>query len=419
MNSFLSKVIAILMGIFILAYVGYQSFVALYNPYQSETVAMGEYVRDIDLNGFFIRDEIMLDVQKSGVVSYQFRNAQKISNGAVIANIYESEQDIINLKTIERLEKEKAILEEAHNKETIEGQKLDLLNSQIFSAKAELVRQVDENNFSNISTTFNDLMFLINKTAVCVNSELNYDETVASLQAQIDSLRGRLPAQNEVVTTPNSGYFSGVVDGYESVLTPELLKDLSVQKVEDILKNPPKETPQSIGKLVNENTWSFVSTVSNKDIDGLQKAYATDAFVKLRFNSASTREITVKISRIIEEKDKATSVVVFSGSYVDEDIINMRFETPKVILGSYSGIIIPKEAIRLQDGVVNEETGETADRVKGVNTLYGKTVKFKLVDVIYEDSYVLISRPNVKSSYVAGYDQVIIKGKDVNVPSPK
>lgn len=418
MNSFLSKAIALFFGLFLLVYVGYQSFNMFYSPYQTETVTMGDYVRDIDLNGFFVRDEIALETAKTGVVSYHYKNAQKISKGATIASTYKTEQDLLTLKKIEVLKKDVEILKESQNKETIEGQKLDLLNTQILSAKSDLISQVDGNNFLNIDETSYLLMLLMNKVSVCVDNTLNFDSTIASLESQIEALNAKIPTDSNIIQSENSGYFSSTVDGYESVFTPDMLKDLSIEKVESILDNPQKQKTNSIGKLVNENYWSFVSLVPSKDIELVQKLYNNKSTVKIRFNSISTREVSATIKELITQKNEEMAVVVFSCAFIDEDIINMRFETPKLILGSHSGIIIPKTAIRLQDGVENEETGEVSDKVMGVNTLYGKTVKFKMVDVIYEDSYVVVSRPNVKTSYVTTYDQVIINGKDLNLPSP-
>lgn len=418
MNSFLSKALAAFFGLFLIVYVGYQSFVMFYNPYQTETVTLGDYVRDIDLNGFFVRDEALLDIQKSGVISYNYKNAQKISNGATIATVYENERDLLMLNRIDELNNQLEILKKAQDKDTIEGQKLDLLNTQIFSAKTDLISQVDQNDFSNISATSDLLTLLMNKVAVCIDNSLTFDSAISQLEGEINSLQLQIPTDVQTVATENSGYFSSATDGYENVFTNDILKDLSIEKVEEILDNPVKKETNSIGKLVGENTWKFVSLVPAKDIELLTKPYNDKATVKIRFNSVSTREIGAVIEQIITQKNEDMAVVVFSSSFIDEDIINMRFETPKLILGSQTGIIIPKSAIRLQDAVVDEETNEVSDKVMGVNILYGKTVKFKKVDVIYEDSYVVISRPNEKSSYVSIYDQVITNGKDINLPSP-
>ncbi|MEG0692443.1 MAG: HlyD family efflux transporter periplasmic adaptor subunit [Oscillospiraceae bacterium] len=417
MNSVLSKVIASLLSLFLLAYVGYQSFVALYNPYQTEIVNKGNYIADVDLNGFFVRDEVEIDVKKEGVTSYSYKNAQKISKGATVASIYENENDLYNLKKIEDLKLQKAVLEEAQNKETMEGLKLDLLNSQISASKAELRKQVDENNFTDIENVFHNLMLNINKIAVCVDNSVSYDQTIADIDSQIASLETKVPDQSGVISSENSGYFSNTVDGYEDDFTVDMLDDLTIESVTARLDKQANQELNSIGKIVYENYWYFVSLVSAKDAEVLSKPYNKNQTIKLKFNSKSTRQIDATIEDIITKKDSDTAVVVFKSFYLDEDLINMRFETPKAVINSYSGVIIPKEAIRIQDGIKDEETGEVLNKVKGVYTLLGKTVRFKKVEEIYEDNYILISKQTDKSDYVSVYDQVIIKGKNLNAGS--
>lgn len=414
MNSVLSKAIAVLMSLLLLAYVGYQSFVALYDPYQTEMVNIGTYITDVDIEGFFLRDEEVLDIAKQGVISYNYKNSQKISRGAAVAGVYQSENDLYNLRQLESLKTEKAILIEAQSKDSIKGLKLDLLNSQIATSKAQLREQVDNSDFTHIESVYNDLLLNVNKIAVCIDNSITYDDTIASIDAKIASIEAKLPTETAPITTEASGYFSNTIDGYEKDFTFDLLDDMTVEKAEQLMTKKPATVPNNIGKIVYENYWYFVSVVSKSDAEELVKPFNKNETVKLKFNSKSTREIEATIESISIEKAAEKAIVVFKSFYLDEDLINLRFETPKAIISSYDGVIIPKEAIRIQDDVKNEETGEITDKVKGVYTMLGKNVRFKRVDVLYEDDYILISKQSNSSDYVSIYDQVIIKGRNMD-----
>lgn len=417
MNSIFYKISAFLVGALILVYVVYQSFTTLYNPYQTQIVTIGEYVQEVDVSGFFVRDESVIEVSKDGVVSYLYENAQRIPNDAIIASVYRSDEDLYRLEKIDTLTKEKEILEEAQSRDAIEGLKLDMLNSQIYTAKTSLVQQVDENNFTSMQDTFGEIMLLMNRTKVCVDHTVTFDDTISVITSEIDRLKANMPEPTSSVKSENSGYFSNTTDGYEAVFSAEMLEDLTIDGVENIVTGTKLSHKQSyIGKLVNENSWNFVSLVPVKELEILEKAFQTSKPVSLQFQSTVQREIQTQIVDIITEPEKDNAIVVFKGSSVDDNLINMRFETPKAVVGRYSGIIIPKEAVRLQNGVVDDETGVISDRVKGVQTLYGQTPKFKRIDLVYEDEYVVVSRPGEKNGYVAVYDQVIIKGKNLNDP---
>ena len=139
--------------------------------------------------------------------------------------------------------------------------------------------------------------------------------------------------------------------------------------------------------------------------------YENRQTVQLKFNSESVRQVTVSIEQLIVERDQENAVVVFSSTALDGDFAVMRFEKPQAILADYTGIILPKEAVRVSKVTDVEGNDITA---QGVYVQIGDAVRFKRADVIYEDNYVLISRPNANDSYIANYDQIITKGKDLH-----
>lgn len=409
MNSFGSKLAALLLSLFLIAYVGYQAYNALYNPYETQTVTIGHYVQDVDLDGFFIRDEMVLPAKRAGVIRYNYDSAQKVSKNAVIASVYESENDLYNLKRLESLERQKAILEEAQDRENIDGVKLDLLNKQTSAQKLALVKCVDEGDLTSLDDTVESLMLGINKFQVFIDSEVSYQPTIDALAAEIEALRASVPKEKGTITSEESGYFANVVDGYEGVFTPELLEDLTVSMVEECLENREVTFRDNIGKLERDDRWYFVSLATAKEAELFSSTYENGWSLKLKFSSQSNREVTARVEQLLIEGDKAA--IVLSSTYLDEDFAVMRFEKPRAVIADYSGILIPKEAVRIRK--VTGEDG-TEQNVKGVYVQVGDSTRFKRADVIYEDSYILISQPNVNESYIANYDQVIIKGKDLH-----
>lgn len=406
MNALLSRIIGALICIFVIVYIGYQAFVWSYDPYEAQIVKEETYVKDVDIEGFFVRDESVIDVDKTGVINYRYENAQKIPRGSSIADVYSHQSDLLNLKKVEVLETQKKILEGAQNKDVVEGSKLDLLNNRIGAMMLELVKSVDNNNLSEIDSVVNELMLNMDKIAVCVNTGLNFDDTIAELTREIDTLRAKISEPLSSVVSDNSGYFSNNVDGYETIFTPNMIGDLTVNQVEAYLANQREFDSTKIGKLSKSSNWYYVSLVDIKDIEEFSEGQT----VTLKFNSKSTREIKVQVDRIIKEPNAKKSIVVFKNSILDENIISMRFEKAKVTLKSYNGIVIPKECIRIQK-VPSKEDENVMEEVKGVYVLFGKNARFRKVDLIYEDDYVLISKPSAESGYVSVYDQVIIKGR--------
>ncbi len=410
-SSFGAKLAVFLFSVFLLSYVGYQAYVSLYDPYETEIVTSGQYVQSVNLDGFFVRNEIVLDGEKTGVVDYHYRNAQKISKNAVIADVYANESDLYHLKQIKLLETQKTILEQAQNKENIESVKLDLLNKQISGYKMDLVQCVDSEDFNSLEDAYRNLMLSMDRFNVFVDSKLSYQSTIDSLTAQINSLKSQVSSLQESISSEKTGYFANVVDGYETVFTPAMLDTLTISQTEDFLKKKNARPGTKIGKVEPDTKWYFVSLITAKEAECFETAFETGRPITLQFSSQSSREVPVVIENLITDPGQKNAVAVFSCCLLDQDFVTMRFEKPKAIIADYNGIIIPKEAIRVKK--IKGEDG-TEVNAKGVFVQLGSVVRFKRVEPVYEDNYVLISQTGMGDSYVAIYDQVITKGKDLH-----
>ena len=79
-------------------------------------------------------------------------------------------------------------------------------------------------------------------------------------------------------------------------------------------------------------------------------------------------------------------------------MLNNRFDNAELIFDEYTGIKIPREAIRFQ--------GEQ----KGVYVMLGQDITFKKVDVIYEGDDYVLSKNTSDDSYLLLYDQILLEG---------
>ena len=405
MNS-AAKIVAVILTLFMLAYVGYQSYQVLYNPYETEIVVKEQYLEDLEMEGFFVREEAALQESKRGVIGYPYRNAEKVSRGAVVANIYQSEGELYRLEEVQELSQLKEILSQAQDATQLQGVKLDLLVKQIAQSKAELVASVDAKDFTNIKSQYLTLMSRMDQFNVYIDPAVSYEGTIASLDAQIAALSGTASQSNETIVSPDSGYFSNTADGYESVFTPQVLNGLTVEKAQQLLSQKGTVSADSVGKITKDANWSFVAVITAKQAESFHEGDK----VTLRFHAAAAGETEVTVSQVITEAGNEKAVVVFTGNILNEDFISMRFERPTVVVKDYTGIIVPKEAVRVRQET--DEEGNTVE-VKGVYVMVGTEVQFRKLDPLYEDDHVVVSRIVTNSDYVAIYDQVIIKGKDL------
>ena len=133
--------------------------------------------------------------------------------------------------------------------------------------------------------------------------------------------------------------------------------------------------------------------------------------IPLSFSSHDSETVTTTVVNVLIEDGKEQAAVVLQGDTVNAELLSMRFESPSAVVLSYSGIIVPKDAVRVQRNVTEEGYSEN-QRI--VYALLGKTVRTRKLDIIYENDEIVVSRPSEESGYVSAYDQVIIKGRELN-----
>ena len=403
------KLLIAFFSLLLLIYIGYQAYLVAYEPYETVVVKEETYTKSLELEGFFVRDEAVLKTGQSGIIGYQYKSGEKVPINAEIARIYEKEADLYALEKIDALTQQRDILNQLQNSTGGEGLKIDLVSQQLADAKYSLMRAVDTGDLSNIDSLSNEILLCLNQYALCIGEDLNITNVIGDIDSEIASLQSQIPNAVGSVKTERSGYFCSTTDGLEEKFSFSSLENLTVADAEEMLAaSVSSQTAENvIGKMTYSNGWKFVAVVPPSEA-AIFKEGATETF---SFAAAAGKETSVTVERIITEENAEKAVVIFSGMDMDNDFLTMRFENPRVQTVSYSGIVIPKEAVRIR--TATDEEGNTVQE-KVVYAMFGNSARARSLDIIYEDDDVIISNATGQSGYISAYDQVIIKGKELN-----
>ena len=106
MNSLSGKILAVVMSLFLVVYVGYQVYRYMYSPIKTEPVQ--QYVIDdtVYAQGIAIRDEIPVEGVSSGVVSYFYDDGVRVITGTSVAEVHANRQSVQNKHRVERIDDE-------------------------------------------------------------------------------------------------------------------------------------------------------------------------------------------------------------------------------------------------------------------------------------------------------------------------
>ncbi len=406
-------IIGLVIGLFIILMIGSQMYQYLSSSYRTETAYLSVGTDSETVQGVFIRDEEVLTYDGSGVISYSVSDGAKLGIGSEIACIYATEKQIETQQRIASLEESLSLLERISNPGTLETAQPSNLSSLFTENYKSFLYQREQGNLSSIAEEREEMLVLLSTYQLVTGSDTDYSDKIASIESEIQALKLTTEAPIDTITAERSAYFVSYADGYESSLTLDAIDSLTA---EDILAvtDTGKYDGNAIGKLIDGYTWVLAAVVDNS-----LKEYEVGNTVTLKFSSTSTT-VTGEISSLDASSGSDQTVIVITCETLTYDLVQHRVDTVEIIRAEYSGIQVPRSALRfaeLTEDICDEDgevIGQETISYRGVYILNGEQAEFRKLDVIYEGSDYVISAQISDSEYLQLYDSIITKGVDAD-----
>lgn len=398
MDTITAKILVFLLSVFVLIIVAHQVTLLFDDSYETETATLYSSAEKVSFKGIYVRNETVVKSSTNGVLSYPELDGNKIAKDSVVAYVYKSAEDIYINQRIEALNQEVELLEKEQNPGTTAVVRPEFISALIEEKYQTITSLIARNDLSQLAEERKNFQSLLGIYQIIVGEETDYSDRIDRLNKEIEELEKKKSQPIDVITVPDSGYFISYADGYENVLSPDKLSGITVDKVKEIIENDgydsTKVSKNAVGKIVNGYEWKLIGLINENDA-----SFRTgqDVTVKL---SSTPDTVNAVIEDIIESEDSNESIIVLSCEKLNYNLVQCRTERVELILNDYSGIKVPREAIRFNK---NNE--------KGVYILQGQKIAFKKLDVIYECDDYLLSKVNSDTGYISVYDDIITSGE--------
>ena len=389
-NSNLStKLLLAALILFVLIYFGANLLSYFIDPF-STTVAYS-YTSDhaVMVSGYVVREEQVLTADGDQIY-FSRGEGERVSKGGEVALLYSSRETLQNANTLRSLEDQ---LEQLLYAQSLASgiQSTRTLDSEVNAALTAFHAQRADGSLAAASDAAAALRAAILRYSYAYTGTDKLDRSIADLQEEIKALRSSVDSATTTLRAPRSGLFSSLVDGYESVLTPEILSEMTA---EDYRAIEPGEVT-GISKLVYGSKWYFVTLLRSVDA----KELTAGDRITLRFQTGLDRDLTMRVERIGEE-DGSQHLVVLSSEEALNLTTLLRRQNAQIVFESYSGIRVPRSAVRIvwedmldKDGqpVLNPDGTIKQQQIYGVYCLWGSTARFKRVNILWqEDEYMIV-----------------------------
>lgn len=393
MNSITVKVLGVALSVFILIMVGSQVAFKINNSHDTEEAVLYTVNENITFKGMFLRDERVIKYNNTtgGVVNYLYNDGLKISENSAIAKVYSSEDQIYYRNRLSRLRNILSDLRRAQSPGTTNYVQAETLRNRIKGFYLNVTNMIQQKDYSSIRSESDDLLYTMNIYNIVTGNKENFKPAINQIKAEINELKAKIEDPIDSIKVNSSGYFVKSVDGYESSVLYDDVENMSTDELKKLFNVKPKVTDNAVGKLLKSYEWKFLGIIKNTN-----KFLINDG-LSIRFHSSNKiYGVTVDSIKPIDGTDN--SIVILSCNELDETVLNSRFDNAELIFDEYTGIKIPREAIRFQ--------GEQ----KGAYVMLGQQITFKKIDVIYEGDDYVLSKNTSDDSYLLLYDQILLEG---------
>lgn len=411
-NTLVNKVI---IGVICLAVILYFA-VYLALGFRNDLVTTTAYSYSVDVgtqaSALLVRQEQVLSTSGQ-YVDILLDEGEKVAKGGKIALIHASQDSLDSRQTIQALEAEIQQLEYSLSTgtQTTNSSRLDeeVLSSMV--AIRSLTSTGDLSTLEDSSLHLRTMVFQRDYVYGNTQAANQIGQLIQDKQKELDSLNASLSQASQTITAPTSGYFSGEVDGFESLVTPQMLSSLTISQLSDLLAQEPAADQTALGKVVTDSTWYLAALIDQESVSGLLEGKS----YQIAFSHDYYGTISMDLERLVSENGQ--TMAIFSTDTHISDTTLLRTQTVDIISQQLEGIRIPRQALRvLTETVTDEDGNESQVNSYGVFTVVGTQAEWQEVKVLHSDDSFYLVEPvdETASSRLRAGDEIILNSTQVS-----
>lgn len=333
----------------------------------------------VETNGYVVRQEELV-TGGSELAAVIVSEGEKVAAGDTLALVYKDEAALQRHQEIKAKENRLNSLRYIFSHSLV-GADNTPLNDSIVDTLVELRKTTSDGDLEQVPELTSQLRMMMFRRDYTYNGSTALTEEIEELDETIKQLAEQNRSRTTTITTEKSGTFSGMVDGFENVLTPDAVKVLTPERLNELVSSRSSyyeqiDSGEYLGKLVTGNSWYFVTVMTEEE--GKQLHLGGTFPVRL---GSMDRTIHMKVESIsTPDSEKKVCVLLSSDRFMAEATL-LRDQTADIVLSTINGFHVEKSAIH-----VDNISGEI-----GVYRVFGTRIRWVPVEILEEgEDYYLI-----------------------------
>lgn len=384
---------------FLIALVAFLGFIivlinvlgAFGNRITTKVASIGKIEKNIETEGYIVRDEYVIFSRNGCFIDSAVSEGERVSKGEYLATVYENGTDSTVYNDIKMLNERILSLE----KLTIaEGGIHDVQETDNF-LKSKILSVIEASHKGNgvyLNDVYYELVNNIDENSASDNNSVRL--LINKLKEEKAHLESSLSGEKTTLFADSAGLYFSSTDGYETILYPEMISDLTVSAYNQLPDNFEVNEEKASAKLVTGYDWYYTFLVDESYADDFEYA----SVITINFDEHSDEDIKAYVYNISQAENGKCVVTCRIEKYVHYAFANRKIPAT-IVLDSTEGIKIPRQAVRVVEGQT------------GVYISKHDLAKFRTIKIIAQDEdYVVVSEGIEGTDNLMVYDEVIVKG---------
>lgn len=332
--------------------------------YTLQTAAYCEVGDGITVSGFVVRSECYVR-SDAALTAPAVSEGERVAAGQTVAVGYASAQAQQERQELLSLQRQRAQLVLAAG--DTDAARTSELDEQILQSLIALSRGAADGDLDAMAAQADVLKPLVLRRSLTGEEEQALTEKLQRLDERIFALVEQTTGSYTPIAAPAAGYYSAVTDGYEEILTPSMLSTLNLAQLRSLDRQSADVPEGAVGRLITGQTWYYVTEAPLARIAAYEKGDRLD----VSFAPAALRDLRMTIE-FIGQPEGESCLLVLSCNRKMQEVTALRYQSAEIEFASWSGIRVPRAALR-------EQEGQT-----GVYVLSGARARWKPVEVLCE-----------------------------------
>lgn len=337
-RSRFTKLITILLFAAVVGYFGMQAYRYLVNPHTSVPVYADESEDTLTLRGYLVRDEEVLP-GGAPLVELSCAEGARVAAGGTVATIFRTQESYQKTRRLEERSARLARMEQARDA-IVDAKTTLTMDDDVLSSLLSFRSAIAKGDLPAAEGTAERLKGAVLKREYSYGNSAELTVRIAALKEEVAALSKEVGTV-QTVKAPFAGTYSAVADGYEAVLTPERVAAMTPSELESVKSEPVGE---NVGKLIRGTAWYYAAILREEEA----KLLTVGKTYTLRPASGTTGELRAAVKSVSRSEDGRV-VVLFSGSQGLSDVTLLRETRMELVLQKYSGLRVPKNALRIDE----------------------------------------------------------------------